>query len=193
MNLRYLEEKKHPFDDYAVRMRLPGNSVIVRNTLKPIIPSSSAPRTGSSMQTGYIVLCRPTLESLLTKTCKKGHNMTRIWTSFAIYLCITRNSTKNKIIVQLQLLDANIDVVTAYGAMDIFHLKEYFLSLARDSGRTSPVYSRHSCNECYIGSDILFTALRHLKSYLSTTTLQERLNHLICCCAFTRIERRPYC
>ena len=97
---------------------------LVRNTLKPITPSSSAPRTCSRMQPGYIVLCRPTLESLLMKTCKKGHIMTRIWTSFAIYLWITRNSTKNKILVQLQLFDANFDFVTAHGAMDIFQLKE---------------------------------------------------------------------
>ena len=37
---------------------------------------------------------------------------------------------KEQILVQLQLLDANFDVVTAYRAMDIFHLKEYFLSLS---------------------------------------------------------------
>ena len=37
------------------------------------------------------------------------------------------NFDKEKICVQLQLLDANFDVVTVYGAMDIFH----FLSLSQ--------------------------------------------------------------
>ena len=34
------------------------------------------------------------------------------------------NFDKEQIRVQLQLLDANFDVVTVYGAMDIFHVKE---------------------------------------------------------------------
>ena len=33
------------------------------------------------------------------------------------------NFDKEQIRVQLQLLDANFDVVTVYEAMDIFHLK----------------------------------------------------------------------
>ena len=41
------------------------------------------------------------------------------------------NFDKEQIRVQLQLLDANFDVVTVYGAMYIFHLKEYFLSLSQ--------------------------------------------------------------
>ena len=32
-----------------------------------------------------------------------------------------------------------------------FTWKSTFCHSARDSGRTSPVHSRHSCNECYIG------------------------------------------
>ena len=32
-----------------------------------------------------------------------------------------------------------------------FTWKSTFCYSARDSGRTSPVHSRHSCNECYIG------------------------------------------
>ncbi len=57
----------------------------------------------------------------------KGHIVSRIWTSFAI--CITRTSTdKEQIRVQLQLLGVDFDVVTADGAMDIFHMKEDFLS-----------------------------------------------------------------
>ena len=56
--------------------------------------------------------------------------MSRIWTSFAI--CITRTSTdKEQIRVQLQLLGVDFDVVTADGAMSIFHMKEYFLSLSQ--------------------------------------------------------------
>ena len=94
-----------------------------------------------------------------------------IWTSFATY--ITRTSTKNNFasncawmntfslfvfgIIKTHLLDANFDVVTADGGMNIFHVKEYFVTrpgaaianLA--SGRTSPVHSHHSFNECYIG------------------------------------------
>ena len=33
--------------------------------------------------------------------------------------------------LQLHLLDANFDAVTVYGAMYIFHVKEYFLSLSQ--------------------------------------------------------------
>ena len=63
------------------------------------------------------------------------------------------NFDKEQIRVQLQLhVGANSDVVTVYGAIDIFHVKEpIFCHSARDSGRTSPVNYRHSCNECYIG------------------------------------------
>ena len=44
------------------------------------------------------------------------------------------NFDKEQIRGQLQLLDANFDVVTVYGAMDIFHVKEYFLSLSQGVG-----------------------------------------------------------
>ena len=37
---------------------------------------------------------------------------------------------KEQILVQLQLLGASFDVVPADGAMNIFHMKEYFLSLS---------------------------------------------------------------
>ena len=70
-------------------MRLPGNSVIVRNTLKPIIPSTSAPRTGSSKQPGYIVLwayLRIAANEDLRE--KKGHIMTRIWTHLQ-FICVS--------------------------------------------------------------------------------------------------------
>ena len=60
---------------------------------------------------------------------------------------------------QLQLLGANFDVVTAGGAMNIFHVKGYaygLLSVTQPgaaianvaSGHTSPVHSGHCCNEC---------------------------------------------
>ena len=44
------------------------------------------------------------------------------------------NFDKEQICGQLQLLDANFDVVTVYGAMDIFHVKESFLSLSQGMG-----------------------------------------------------------
>ena len=47
-----------------------------------------------------------------------------------------------------------------------FTWKSTFCHSARDSGRTSPVHSRHSCNECYIG-DIVHCA----------TTSQKLLAH----------------
>ena len=59
--------------------------------------------------------------------------------------------------VQLQLLDANFDVVTADGAMDIFHVKEYFVSLGQgqrllmsQAVALLQFVSRHSCSECCI-------------------------------------------
>ena len=64
---------------------------------------------------------------------------------------------KEHIRVRLLLLGVDFDVVTADGAMNIFHVKKHFLSLSQSaianvsSGRTSPVHSQHSCNECYIG------------------------------------------
>ncbi len=84
-------------------------------------------------------------------------------------------STKNKF--QLQLLDANFDVVTVYGAMDIFHVKEYFQSLSQ--GQRSLLQFILVIPATNATSERLFTVLRHLKSYLRTTTLQERLNYLM--------------
>ena len=63
---------------------------------------------------------------------------------------------KEHIRVQLLMLGVDFDVVTADGAMNIFHAKKYFLSLSQSaianvaSGRTSAVHSQHFCNECYI-------------------------------------------
>ena len=56
--------------------------------------------------------------------------MSRIWTSFAI--CITRTSTKNKF-ASNAAAGRDFDVLTADGAMDIFHMKCTFCHLARGS------------------------------------------------------------
>ena len=87
------------------------------------------------------------------------------------------NFDKEQIRVQLQLLDANFDVVTVYGAMDIFHVKEYFLSLSQ--GQRSHFTVILVIPATNATSERLFTVLRHPKSYLRTTTLQERLNYLM--------------
>ena len=52
------------------------------------------------------------------------------------------NFDKEQIRVQLQLLDANFDVVTVYGTMDIFHVKEYVPSLSQ--GQRSHFFSSFS-------------------------------------------------
>ena len=97
-----------------------------------------------------------TLESLLIKAARGGI-VTRIWTSFATP--ITQTSTKNNFASSCRtLLGANFDVVTDDGAMNIFHLKDYVLSLTQSgaaisnvsSGLISTDPSRHSCNECYV-------------------------------------------
>ena len=65
---------------------------------------------------------------------------------------------EHKLHVLLQLLGVGFDVVTAVGAMKIFHMgRPYFLSVSQPgaaisnvaSDRTSPVHSHNSCNECY--------------------------------------------
>ena len=66
----------------------------------------------------------PTLESLLTKTCEKRKGI--LWREYGLIcnLFVYHSKfDKEQILVQLQLFDANFDVVTSYGAMDIFHLK----------------------------------------------------------------------
>ena len=79
---------------------------------------------------------------------------------------------KEHIRVQLLMLGVDFDVVTADGAMNIlFPVKKYFLSLSQSAianvanGRTSPVHSQHSCNECYIGEIAQYatTSLWYLK------------------------------
>ena len=67
------------------------------------------------------------------------------------------NFDKEQIRVQLQL-NANFDVVTVYGAMDIFHLNEYFLSLSQGqrshfsssfSSFLQRMLHRRDCSLCY--------------------------------------------
>ena len=69
------------------------------------------------------------------------------------------NFDKEQIRVQLQLLDANFDVVTVDPIWsDGYISRERVLSVTQPraaitdvaSGRTSPVHSHHSCNEYYI-------------------------------------------
>ena len=66
------------------------------------------------------------------------------------------NFDKEQIRVHLQLLDANFDVV--YGAMDIFHVKEYFLLLSQGqrshfsssfSSFLQRMLHRRDCSLCY--------------------------------------------
>ena len=86
--------------------------------------------------------------------------------------------------VQLQLLGANFDVVTVDGAMNILHVKEYFLSLSHDqqllmSQVVALLQLILVIPATNATSERSFSALRRLKSYLRTTMLQERLNYLM--------------
>ena len=76
----------------------------------------------------------------------------------------------------------DFDVVTAYVAMDIFHIKEYFLSLSQGQRLLVPqvvallqfILIIPATNATLERS---LSALRLLKSYLRTTTLRELLNY----------------
>ena len=69
------------------------------------------------------------------------------------------NFDKEQIRVQLQLLDANFDVVTVYGAIyGYLHVKEYFLSLSQEqqshfsssfSSFLQRMLDRRDCSLCY--------------------------------------------
>ena len=76
----------------------------------------------------------------------------------------------------------DFDVVTADGAMDIFHTKEYFLSLIHGQRLLVPQVVAFLQFIIIIPaknatSERSFSAL--LKNYLRTTTLQEHLNYLM--------------
>ena len=78
----------------------------------------------------------------------------------------------------------DFEVVTAYVAMDIFHMKVYFVSLSQGQRLLVPhvgellqfILIIPATNATLEKS---FSALRLLKRYLRTTTLQERLNYLM--------------
>ena len=78
----------------------------------------------------------------------------------------------------------DFDVVTADGAMDIFQMKEYFLSLSQGQRLLVPQVFAHLQFILIIPatnatSERSFIALRRLNSYLRTRPLQERLNNLM--------------
>ena len=69
-------------------------------------------------QPGHTII--RTLESLLMKACKKGNHDEDL---DVICLLYHADFDKEQIRVQLQLLGVDFDVVTADGAMTIFHVK----------------------------------------------------------------------
>ncbi len=61
------------------------------------------------------------------------------------------NFDKEQIRVQLHLLDANFDVVTVFGACDVYPSHEKVLSVTQPGRAVALLQfiSRHSCNECF--------------------------------------------
>ena len=104
--------------------------------------------------------------------------MSRIWTSFAISLGLRQRTNSRP----TAAAGRDFDVVTADGAMDIFHMSlsqghrllvPQVVALLQfiDMGKNFPATNATS--------ERSFSALRLPKSYLRTTTLQERLNYLM--------------
>ena len=130
-------------------------------------------------QPGYTVL--RTLESLITKACKKED-----YDDDLDVICRTYQSDfdKEQLRVQLQLLGDNFDVVTPGGSLNIFQVKDYFMALSHGQRLLMsqvvallPIILVIPATNAT--SDRSFSALRRLKSYLRTTMLQERLNYLM--------------
>ena len=87
------------------------------------------------------------------------------------------NFDREHIRVQLQLLDANFDVVTIWS--DGYLSRERVLSVTQPGTAVALLHFILVIPATNATSERLFTVLRHLKSYLRTTTLQERLNYLM--------------
>ncbi len=87
------------------------------------------------------------------------------------------NFDKEQIRVQLQLLDANFDVVTIWS--DGYLSRERVFSVTQPGTAVGLLQFILVIPATNATSERLFTVLRHLKSELCTTTLQERLNYLM--------------
>ena len=131
VNLSYLEEETRPCDlvvDCAKETsRKQRRTSIVRNTLKPIIPSSPASRTSRPTWTHHSSYTRIAANVRRRITA-------RIRTSFATWFV---SLGRPHILVQLQLLGDSFDVVPADGAMNTVHTepwKSTFCHSARGQG-----------------------------------------------------------
>ena len=98
----------------------------------------------------------------------------------------TINFDKEQIRVHLQLLGANFYVVTVYGAMDRVYLsRERVLSVTKPGTAVALLQFIIVILATNATSERLFTALRHLKSYLGCRNVRT----IWCCCTFTRNEQ----
>ena len=114
------------------------------------------------------------------KACKKEHYDEDLDVICNLY---DSDFAKEPIRVQLQQLGVDYDVVTADGAMNIFDVKEYFLTLSQGQRVMLQVVALlqfiNVIPATNATSERSFSALRHLKSYLRTMMLQQLLNYLM--------------